>query len=168
MSTREAIVDLQKLYPEKRSALIPALHLAQEECGYLPDAVQVEVADLFELNPIEVRGVVSFYDMFHEQPGGDHTLHVCTNLSCMLRGGDRLYETCASLLNVDAHGRSADGTISLIESECLAACDRAPVLLVDHRLVGPVAPEELSAVIEQAKQQHTARRAPPFRQKSLK
>ena len=100
----QAILELQKKYPEKRSALIPALHLAQAEAGYLPREVQNEVADLFGIDPNEVNAVVTFYDMFFEEPVGKHLLHVCKNVSCMLRGGDELLNHLCRRLNVNREG----------------------------------------------------------------
>ena len=99
-NTRQAILELQKKYPVKRSALIPALHLAQDDAGYLPREIQDEVAELFGIDPNEVNGVVTFYDMFFEKPVGKHIVHVCKNVSCMLHGCDALLETLCQKLNV--------------------------------------------------------------------
>lgn len=112
--TRKSIVELQKLYPEKRSALIPALHLAQAEIGYLPREVQNEVAALFGIDPNEVNGVVTFYDMFFEKPAGKHLLHVCKNVSCMLRGSDGLLKKLCEHLQVAPGGTTADGEFTVI------------------------------------------------------
>src|SRR5262245_514734 len=96
--TIDAIRNLQKRYPEKRSALIPALHLAQHEVGYLPRAIQEQIAALFEIDANEVHGIVTFYDMFFEEPVGKHIIHVCKNASCMLRGCDTiLFSLCKRL-----------------------------------------------------------------------
>lgn len=149
--TRQAILNLQKLYPEKRSALIPALHLAQYEAGYLPLEIQEEVARLFELDPNEVNAVVSFYDMFFEKPVGKHILHVCKNVSCMLRGSDELLKQLCHQLQIEPGGTTADGEFTVIPSECLAACDRAPVMLVDEKVVGPVQEKELNQILSEAK-----------------
>jgi NADH-quinone oxidoreductase subunit E len=149
--TRQAILELQKQYPEKRSALLPALHLAQAEIGYLPRAIQDEVASLFELDPNEVHAVVTFYDMFLEIPTGKHLLHVCKNVSCMLRGSDQLLKGLCQKLDVAPHETTKDGEFTIIPSECLAACDRAPMLLVDEKVVGPVRLEDLDRIIAEAK-----------------
>lgn len=149
--TRNAILELQKLYPEKRSALIPALHLAQAEVGYLPRETQNEVAALFELDPNEVNSVVTFYDMFFEEPVGKHLIHVCKNLSCMLRGSDGLISHLCHKLQVNERGTSADGEFTIVPSECLAACDRAPMMLVDEEVVGPVKEEDLDQILDKAK-----------------
>jgi NADH-quinone oxidoreductase subunit E len=149
--TRNAILKLMEQYPEKRSALIPALHLAQNEVGYLPPEIQKEVADLFALTVGEVNSVVTFYDMFYEKPVGKHIIHVCKNLSCMLRGSDGLLNSLCKHLQIAPGGTSADGEFSIIPSECLAACDRAPMLLVDEEVVGPVQEHEIPQILANAK-----------------
>ena len=145
--TKQAILDLQKKYPEKRSALIPALHLAQAESGYLPREIQNEVAGLFGIDPNEVNAVVTFYDMFFEEPVGKHLLHVCKNVSCMLRGGDELLAHICRKLDVQPGGTTADGEFTVIPSECLAACDRAPMMLADDKVVGPVNEEQIDQIL---------------------
>lgn len=149
--TRNAILELQKAYPEKRSALIPALHLAQAEAGYLPREVQIEVAELFEIDLNEVNAVVSFYDMFFEKAIGKHVLHVCKNVSCMLRGGDEILKKLCQKLHISAGETTQDGEFTLIASECLADCDRAPMMLVDDKIVGNVQEANLDQILEEAK-----------------
>lgn len=147
----QEILRLQKLYPEKRSALIPALHVAQNECGYLPVDLQKEVADLFELHETEVHAVVTFYDMFHEKPMGKHLLHVCKNASCMLRGSDEIIKELCKRLQVEPGQTSSDGEFTIIPSECLGACDLAPMMIVDEDVVGPVKESDLDRLIAEAK-----------------
>lgn len=146
--TIDAINKLQEQYPEKRSALIPALHLAQKEQGYLPLEVQQEVADLFGLDLNEVHAVVTFYDMFYEKPKGKHIIHVCKNLSCMLKGSDGVLKTLCQKLNISPGETTDDGNFSVIPSECLAACDRAPMMLIDEEVVGPVKESDLEALLQ--------------------
>lgn len=148
---KELILKLQTQYPEKRSALIPSLHIAQSQIGYLPIEIQNEVAALFEITPNEVHSVVTFYDMFHEKPTGKHIIHVCKNLSCMLRGSDPLLIKLCEKLNVQPGGTTADGEFTVIPSECLAACDRAPMMLVDDQIVGPVKNSDLDAILDLAR-----------------
>lgn len=149
--TKKAILDLQKLYPERRSALIPALHLAQSEQGYLPREIQDEVAALFDLEPNEINSMVSFYDMFFEEPVGKHVIHVCKNVSCMLRGADGVLQGMCKRLGITPGQTSADGQFTVIASECLAACDRAPMMLVDDLVVGPVQEQDIDRVLENAR-----------------
>jgi NADH-quinone oxidoreductase subunit E len=148
--TREAILALQKLYPEKRSALIPALHLAQNEVGYLPQEIQNEVAALFGIEPNEVNAVVTFYDMFYEKPIGKHLIHVCKNLSCMLRGSDQLMGKLCQKLQIKPGETTSDGRFTVIPSECLAACDRAPMMLVNEKVVGPLQESDLDHLLKEA------------------
>lgn len=143
-NTKQAILKLQKRYPEKRSALIPALHMAQSEKGFLCQKTQAEIASLFDLDPNEVNAIVAFYDMFFDQPAGKHTLRVCKNASCMLRGSDQILEAIRQRL-------ADDDEFSVIPSECLAACDRAPVMIADDKVVGPLNEEQIDALIAEIK-----------------
>ena len=142
--TKQAIQKLQGSYPEKRSALIPALHLAQNEVGYLPHDVQQEVADLFDLDTTEVQAIVTFYDMFFDEPVGKHIIHVCKNASCMLRGCDKILKGLCSRLKDDKD-------FHVIASECLAACDKAPMMIVNDKVIGPVEESDLDKIIEDAR-----------------
>lgn len=149
--TRNAILELQKAYPEKRSALIPALHLAQAEIGYLPVSIQAEVASLFDIVTNEVTAIVTFYDMFFDEPVGKHLIHVCKNVSCMLRGCDRLMEKLCDKLKIQPGETTEDGEFTLIASECLAACDKAPMMLVDDKVIGPVSESDLDSLLAHTK-----------------
>jgi NADH-quinone oxidoreductase subunit E len=149
-----AIRALQNKYPVKRSALIPALHLAQSVHGYLPREIQNEIAVLFEIDPNEVNSVVTFYDMFYEEPIGKHVIHVCKNVSCMLRGSDEVLNGLCRRLSIQPGKTSQDGEFTVIASECLGACDKAPMMLVDEKVVGPVSEDQLDHIIETAKQGH--------------
>lgn len=152
--TIDAIQKLQKQYPDKRSALIPALHIAQSQVGYLPIEVQEEVAALFEIDASEVHAVVTFYDMFFEKPVGKHIIHVCKNVSCMLRGCDKLLEKLCEKLDIAPGETTKDGQFTVIASECLAACDKAPMMLVNEKVVGPVEIDALDQIISDAKKSH--------------
>ncbi len=145
------IKQFQNKYPEKRSALIPALHLAQAEIGYLPHEIQEEVATLFNLDVNDVNSVVTFYDMFYEKPVGNHIIHVCKNVSCMLRGCDELMIQTCERLGVQPGETTKDKEFTVIGSECLGACDRAPMMLVDKVVFGPVNENDLDKILEEAK-----------------
>lgn len=149
--TIQAIYELQKLYPEKRSALIPALHIAQTEVGYLPHDVQQQVAKLFGIDTTEVHAIVTFYDMFYEKPVGKHIIHVCKNASCMLRGCDPVLKALCQQLGIKPGETSADGQFTVIASECLGACDKAPMMLVDEKVVGPVTERDIPTILQEAK-----------------
>jgi NADH-quinone oxidoreductase E subunit len=124
------------LYPEPRSALIPLCHLAQGQDGWLTPEAMVDIAGLVGVTPTEVLGTASFYDMLHTEPVGRYVVAVCTNIACLLNGAGELLEHAESSLGVHAGGTTADGAITLEEAECLADCDKAPCVQVNHRFVG--------------------------------
>ena len=126
------------LYPQSRSALIPLLHLVQEQDGYLTKDGMAHVAELLGLSAAEVYGTASFYEMFKLEPVGKYLVNVCTNLSCMLRGGYDLLDHLEEALGIHAGGTTADNTFTLEEVECVAACTEAPCLQVNYRTFGPM------------------------------
>jgi NADH-quinone oxidoreductase E subunit len=130
-ATRAAIDREIAKYPRRRGALLPALHLVQRQVGWISADTARELADIFEITPVEVMEVVSFYNMFHAEPQGRHHVHVCTNLPCSLRGGRDLLAALESHLGVRAGETTADGRITLGHEECLGACAWAPMLRVD-------------------------------------
>jgi NADH-quinone oxidoreductase subunit E len=119
-------------FPAKRGALLNALHLVQRETGYISRELAKELAALFEIPPADVLGVVSFYNMFYEKPQGRHHAHVCTNLSCSLRGSRTLLQQLEEHLGVRPGETTEDGRITLGHEECLGACAYAPVMRVDE------------------------------------
>lgn len=139
--------NLIALYPEPRSALIPLCHLAQEQEGWLTPGVMVDIAALLDINPAEVLGTATFYDMLHTEPVGTHVVSVCTNVACLLNGALELLEHAESTLGVNAGGTTADGVITLEEAECLADCDATPCVQVNHRYVGAQTPESFDALM---------------------
>ena len=133
---RQRAEALVALYPERRSALIPLCHLAQEQDGWLrPEAIS-EIGEICGVTAAEVRGTATFYDMLHTEPVGTYVLSVCTNIACLLGGAQELLEHAESTLGVRAGGTTADGVFTLEEAECLADCDRTPCVQVNHRYVG--------------------------------
>jgi NADH-quinone oxidoreductase subunit E len=140
--------ELISLYPHKRSALIPVLHLLQQQDGYLSADGMEHVAELFDLTPAEVRGTASFYEMFHLQPVGRYLVALCTNIACMLAGAYELLEHMEQRLGVPLGGTSADGMFTLEDTECLALCGNAPCLVVNWRYFGDMTPERWDALAE--------------------
>jgi NADH-quinone oxidoreductase E subunit len=124
------------LYPERRSALIPLCHLAQSQDGYLTEEAMEEIAELTGVTPAEVRGTASFYDMLHVEPVGRYVLAFCTNISCMLAGAYELLDHAEGILGTHVGQTTADGMFTIEDAECLADCDRAPCVQVNHRYVG--------------------------------
>lgn len=119
-------------YPRKRGALLPALHVVQNELGCIAPDTAVELAALFDLHPVEVMEVVSFYNMFSDRPGGRHQVHVCTNLPCSLRGARVLLKQLEAHLGIRAGETTHDGRINLGHEECLGACAYAPMMRIDE------------------------------------
>ena len=146
-ATVERARALIALYPEPRSALIPLCHLAQEQDGWLRPEAMVDIADLLGVTPAEVYGTATFYDMLHTEPVGTYLVSVCTNIACLLHGAAELLEHAEDSLGVNAGATTADGTITLEEAECLADCDRAPCVQVNHRYVGAQTAESFDQLV---------------------
>jgi NADH-quinone oxidoreductase E subunit len=139
---------LRAQYPEARSAIMPALRLAQEKYGWLTREALEEVADALDLTPAYCKGVASFYDMYHLEPVGRHLVEVCTNLPCALVGAQRVVEAFESELGIAAGETSEDGAFTLRTIECAGGCGRAPVVVVDSRYREPVRSEDVPAIVE--------------------
>jgi NADH-quinone oxidoreductase E subunit len=134
-------------YPDRRSAILPALRMAQDEHGgWLPPEALREVADALELAPAHVEAVASFYDMLHLEPVGRHLVEVCTNLSCALVGAQQVVEAFERELGVRPGETTEDGAVTLRTIECAGGCGRAPVVVVDGRYREPVRPDEVPAI----------------------
>ena len=123
---------LVTLYPVKRSALVPMLLYAQDEVGYVSDAVVTEIAQRLDLLELDVRNVLSYYSMLRTKPAGKYNLQVCTNISCMLRGGYEILDHCKAKLGIGHKEVTSDGTFSLEEVECIGACCWAPAMQVNY------------------------------------
>jgi NADH-quinone oxidoreductase subunit E len=130
-STRAKIEAEIAKYPQRRGGLLGALHLVQAETNYISPETAREIADIFEIHPIHVMEVVTFYNMFYDKPQGRHHVHVCTNLPCSLRGGRDLLRGLEAHLGIEAGETTKDGRITLGHEECLGACGYAPMLRVD-------------------------------------
>jgi NADH-quinone oxidoreductase subunit E len=129
--TRAQIEEAAARYPQRRGALLPALHLVQRELGCIAPDTATEVAEIFGIHPIEVMELVTFYNMFHDRPKGRHQVRVCTNLPCSLRGARSMLGQLEAYLGVEAGETTADGRMTLGHEECLGACAWAPMMRVD-------------------------------------
>jgi NADH-quinone oxidoreductase subunit E len=144
----EEIRALAPQFPSVRTAVMPALDLAQEELGYLTQEAMSEVASALNLDPGYVEGVATFYTLFHTQPVGKHRMYLCTNISCKLRGADELLEHAMRQVGVrDQSEVSADGLFSVEPVECLGACEYAPVMRLDHAYHHDLTAEKLDTLI---------------------
>jgi NADH-quinone oxidoreductase subunit E len=135
-------------YPTPRSALLPLLYLVQSQVGWVPRQGMREVADIIGITTAEVEAVATFYTMLKLHPAGKFVVSICTNPSCGLRGGRRLMERAADLLGQEAERVTPDGMFTLEEEECMAACDKAPVVAVNYLFYDKVSEEQLEHIIE--------------------
>lgn len=149
---RQRAEELVALYPRKRSAMLPLLHLAQEHDGYLSEAGIAEVAALTETSAADVRGTASFYDMFHLEPVGAYVVGVCTNIACLLAGGEEMLDHASVTLGCAVGATSGDGLFTLEETECLADCDLAPCVQVNHRYVRTTTPDAFDALVQELRE----------------
>lgn len=129
--TRSLIQARMEAYPDRRSAIMGALHLAQRECGSLPDDAIQDIAELFNLTTTQVSSVASFYTMYAREKQGKHVILFCDDLPCALVGADERLEHLEHKLGCKAGATTADGQITLREAECLGGCNHGPVMLVD-------------------------------------
>jgi NADH-quinone oxidoreductase subunit E len=142
-------------YPTKRSVLVPTLLYAQDEIGYLTDEAIKELADRLELTELEVRNVISYYSMLTTHPRGKYNVQVCTNIACLLRGADELFEHCEKKFVVKHKGTTADGLFSLEEVECIGACSWAPAVQVNYDFHENLTTDKLDRVLDQYKREGT-------------
>jgi NADH-quinone oxidoreductase subunit E len=138
---------LVEKYPLRRSALVPMLLYAQDEIGYLSDAVIAEVAQRIGLTELEVRNVATYYSMLRFKPAGKFNVQVCTNISCMLRGAYEVYEKFQEELGIGHKGVTADGVFSLEEVECIGACCWAPAIQVNYTFHDDLTPESVPGIL---------------------
>ena len=135
-------------YPRPKSALIPLLHLAQEQDGYVADDAMEHIAELIGVTPAEVLGTCSFYEMFKREPVGDYLINVCTNIACMLNGGEELLHHLEDSLGIKAGSTTPDGTFTLEDVERIAECTEAPCLQVNYRYFHKITPADADALLD--------------------
>ena len=157
----QRVRDLTSLYPHPRSALIPALHVLQEQDGYLTEDGMEHLGELFDLSAAEVLGTASFYDMFHIEPVGKYLVAVCTNIACLLQGAYELLEHVEHRLGVAPGGTTTDAQFTLEDAECLALCGNAPCLTVNWRFFGDVSPESFDRLVDDLAAGKLAEEVPP-------
>lgn len=136
-------------YPDKRSAVMPMLYIAQEEYGWVsPEGIR-EVADLCDLDPTQVKSIAGFYTMYSEKPKGKYWLQVCTDLACALKGADEFHKELKSTLGVEEGGTTADGMFTVEHVMCLGACDRAPMLQCNFHFHENLDMDKMNALLQQ-------------------
>ena len=149
MSLQAEIEKVANQYPESRSAILPALRLAQEEHGWLSREALIEVGEALGLTPAYCMSIASFYDMFHLEPVGTHTVEVCTNVCCGLVNAQAVLDAFEQELGVAPGETTADGAITLRAVECLGGCATPTIVAVDHRYHEWVTPGDVPAIVEE-------------------
>ena len=139
---------LATIYPLKRSALVPMLLYAQDELGYVSDAVVTELAERLDLLELDVRNVLSYYSMLRTKPAGKYNVQVCTNISCMLRGGYEILDHCKHKLGIGHKEVTRDGMFSLEEVECIGACCWAPAIQINYDFHENLTPAKVDALFQ--------------------
>src|ERR1700704_3427398 len=139
---------LQNAYPVRRSALIPMLMYAQDEFGYISDEVIAEIAARLELRTVQVQETLEYYSMLHRKPMGKYHVQVCTNVACMLRGGNELLDRAKKRLEIGHKEVTKDGVFSLEEVECIGACTGAPAMQVNYDFFENLTPLKFDKIIE--------------------
>src|SRR5271163_582507 len=139
---------LQTSYPAKRSALIPMLMYAQDEYGVISDEMVAEIAGRLQLREVQVEETLAYYSMLHRKPWGKNHVQVCTNVACMLRGGNELLDRAKKRLNIGNKETTSDGVFSLEEVECIGACTGAPAMQVNYDFYENLTPLKFDRIIE--------------------
>ncbi len=147
---------LVERYPVRRSALVPMLLYAQDEIGYLSDAVIAEVAERIGITELDVRNVATYYSMLRFKPAGKFNIQVCTNISCMLRGAYEVYERFQEELGIGHKGVTPDGVFSLEEVECIGACCWAPAIQVNYNFHDELTPDTVPSLLADYRDQNKA------------
>ena len=135
-------------YPDPRSALLTALHVAQREHGWLSPAVMRDVAEVMDLPPTEVASVASFYTMFNRQPVGENLIQVCTNISCSLLGAEHIVEYLKNKLGIDVGETTLDNKFTLVTVECLGSCGTAPMMQINDTYYENLTEEKIDQILE--------------------
>lgn len=146
--SKQRIRELMAKYPKPRSAILPALHVVQEQLGWVPEEAQAEVAEMFGMPAAEVRSLVTFYYMYHRKPVGKYVLKVCRSISCWLRRSEDVEHNLCHHLGVKPGEMTEDGMFTVVHGECMAACVAAPVIQVNDRFVENIDPDKVSDIID--------------------
>ena len=145
---KQQITEMATRYPASRSAVMPALHLAQAHYGYLTQDAMAEVAEYLHLPRVTVLEIATFYSLFHTRPVGKYHLQLCTNLSCMLLGAERLQRQLEQQLDIRCGETTADGRFTLTAVECLGACEMAPVMQLNDDYCGHLNEQRLAEMLQ--------------------
>lgn len=144
----EVAAEIIDRYPRPKSALIPLLHLAQEQDGWVSEEAMEHLAELVEVTPAEVLGTCSFYEMFKREPVGRYVVNICTNVACQVLGGEELLEHAEETLGIKAGNTTEDGLFTIEDVECVAACTEAPCLQVNYRYRNHVTHDDFDQLVD--------------------
>lgn len=144
----QKISEIISRYPHKQSAVVPVLYLAQEEFGHLSQEAIAYVANLMEIPPARLYGIVSFYTMLHMKPMGRHHIQVCRTLPCALQGAEKVLDFLKKRLAIDLGETTPDGKFTLSVVECLASCGSAPVLQINDDYYENLSEEKIEKILE--------------------
>ncbi len=147
-AAKQEIEDIRTKYPNARAALLPTIYVAQREFGWLSSEAFDAVADLLNVPKATVRGVATFYAMYKQKPMGRHLIQLCTNVSCMILGAERLVDFLKITYGVEPGGVSPDGRFSLVIMECIGACGTAPAMLVNDDFHENLTEKNLQEILE--------------------
>lgn len=149
-------------YPpdQKKSAVLPLLHLGQRVYGYVSQEAKEDIASIIDVDPTHVMSIAGFYTLYHEKPMGKHIIEICNDLACALRGGDQLLDYACDKLGVANHGTTEDGMFSVENVMCIGACDHAPVMQVNLKFEEDVTFEDFDLLIEQLRSQTVTGQGP--------
>lgn len=145
------IEEIQKRYPEKRPAVMPILWIAQEQNGWISNEIMSKVASMLDMTTKDVLGIVTFYTMYHQKPMGKYHVQVCTNVSCMLRGGYDLYDHVKEKLGINNMEVTSDMKFSLEEVECMGSCGTAPMIAVNEDYYENLDNQKVDDILENLK-----------------
>lgn len=145
----DQIQEVQKKYPKKESAIMPLLWIAQKKIGWISKDIIKYVADILEISPSKVEGVATFYTMFFKKPMGKYHIQVCTNVSCMLREGTKIFQHISNKLNIKHMETTQDGKFSLEEVECIGACGGAPTIAINEDYYENMSIEKVDKILEE-------------------
>ena len=148
---KKQVLDIVAHYPEKKAALLPVLHVAQQEFGFIDEDTERMVAALLEIKPVQVREVVTFYTMYNRKPVGKYHIQVCSNLSCSLLGSASLLDFLKKKLNIGLGETTKDKKFTISTVECLGACEQAPCMMVNFDYYGDLDEEKIDKILDNLK-----------------
>ncbi len=138
-------------YERERSALLPILHLIQNQCGYISQRAEEEVAEYMKIPPVDIKEVITFYSLYRSKPCAKNEFNICRTLSCVIRGADEIVEHVKEKLKIEVGEQTPDGKFELNQVECLGACELAPMAQVNGEYIGPLTKEKIDILLAEAK-----------------